>query len=246
MMRRIVFKALNRACNQLHIVANRTAENLALRQQLLVLKRGQKRPPIKSWDRIFWVVVSRIWSGWRGALLIVKPDKVVRRHRQGFKAYWRRKSRSGKRGRPPLDPAIKSMVIKMAIANPTWGAAPRFLLRDRDSIYGDTFRQRVLSMGIEEVMAAYESPWQNAYVERLHGSVRRECLDHVIVFNENHLRRVLGDYLAYYHEDRTHLELAKETPTSRPTSSRASPSAKLVALPRVGGLHHRYEWSEAA
>jgi transposase InsO family protein len=82
-----------------------------------------------------------------------------------------------------------------------WDTAPQFLLRDRDSIYGDQFRQRVRSMDIEEVVTAYKSPWQNAYVERLHGSIRRECLDHVIVFNERHLRRILRDYFAYYHDD---------------------------------------------
>jgi transposase InsO family protein len=127
-----------------------------------------------------------------------------------------------------------------------WDTAPRYLLRDRDCIYGDWFRRRVQSMGIEEVMTAYRSPWQNAYVERLNGSNCRECTDHVIVFGENHLRRILRSYFEYYHEDRTHLGLDKETPMERPVSNRASPSAKLVEMPRVGGLHHRYEWSEAA
>ena len=127
-----------------------------------------------------------------------------------------------------------------------WDTAPRYLLRDRDHIYGEWFRKRVKSMGIEEVITAYHSPWQNPYVERLHGSIRRECTDHVIVWGENHLRRILRSYFEYDHEDRTHLGLGKETPKGRPVSNRASPSAKLVALPRVGGLHHRYEWSEAA
>ncbi len=127
-----------------------------------------------------------------------------------------------------------------------WGTAPKYLLRDRDSIYGGWFRRRVKSMGIEEVLTAYHSPWQNPYVERLHGSIRRECTDHVIVLGERHLRRILRSYFEYYHEDRTHLGLDKETPLERPISSRASPSAKLIKLPRLGGLHHRYEWSEAA
>ena len=98
----------------------------------------------------------------------------------------------------------------------------------------------------EQQLTANQSPWQNPYVERLHGSVRRECLDHVIVFNEGHLRRILRSYFAYYHEDRTHLGLGKETPMGRPVSSRVSPTSTLVELPRVGGLHRRYEWSEAA
>jgi len=127
-----------------------------------------------------------------------------------------------------------------------WDTAPRYLLRDRDSIYGGRFRTRINSMGIEEVLTGYRSPWQNAYVERLHGSIRRECTDHVIVFGEEHLRRILRSYFEYYHQDRTHLGLDKETPTERPVSHRASSSARLMELPRVGGLHRRYEWSEAA
>ena len=101
-------------------------------------------------------------------------------------------------------------------------------------------------MGIEEVLTAFHSPWQNPYVERLHGSIRRECTDHVIVFSEDHLRRLLRSYFAYYQEDRTHLGLEKEAPMGRATSSRASPTSRLAELPRVGGLHHRYEWREAA
>jgi transposase InsO family protein len=324
-----------------------TAENIALRQQLIVLNRNSSSPKLKERDRLFWVAISRIWSGWRDALLIVQPDTVVRWQKKGFKTYWRRKSERGKRGRPPLDPEIRDVVLKMANANPLWGApkihgelfklgivisertvsgmlrrrkrkppsqtwrtfiknhmpdmdsmdflvvptirfrllyvlvilsharrrvihfnvtanptaewtaqqiieafpwdtAPRYLLRDRDSIYGDLFRQRIKSMGIQEVLTAYHSPWQNPYVERLHGSIRRECLDHIIIFNEDHLRRILRSYFAYYHEDRTHLGLAKDTPLERPVTNRVLPSDGIVALPRVGGLHHRYQWEEAA
>ena len=285
-----------------NILANLAAENLVLRQQLLVLKRGQKRPQIKKRDRLFWVATFRVWSGWRDALVIVKPDTVVRWHRKGFRLYCRRKCRGGKRGRPLLDPAVKALVFKMADANPTWGApkihsellmlgidisersvsgllsrrnpkppsqtwktfiknhmtetvavdflvvptirfrllfvfvvlshahrkvihfnvtayptaewtaqqitqafpwdkVPRYLLRDRGSSYGAVFRKRVNAMGIEEVMTAYRSPWQNAYVERLNGSIRRECLDHVVVWNERHLARILKSYFEYYNED---------------------------------------------
>jgi len=127
-----------------------------------------------------------------------------------------------------------------------WETAPRYLLRDRDKIYGGQYRRRVKNMGIEEVVTAYRSPWQNAYVERLNGSIRRECTDHVIVFGENHLRKLLRKYFEYYNNDRTHLGLDKETPTKRPVSNRASPSCKVIELPRVGGLHHRYDWNEAA
>ena len=346
-----MFKIIKISCGwlsrKLNFIAYLTAENLALRQQIIVLKRNQTRPKLKERDRLFWVVMSRLWSGWRDALLIVQPDTVVRWHKRAFKLYWRRKSRTDKRGRPALDSDVRDLILMMADANPTWGApkihgellklglvvsertvsgllrrhrrkppsqtwrafiknhmpetvgvdflvvptirfhllfvfvvlsharrrvvhfnvtanptaewtaqqiieafpwdsAPRYLLRDRDSIYGDCFRQRITSMDIQEVVTAYHSPWQNPYVERLHGSIRRECLDHVIVFNEDHLRRILRSYFAYYHEDRTHLGLEKETPLGRPTSNRASPTSRLIELPRVGGLHHRYEWSEAA
>lgn len=94
-------------------------------------------------------------------------------------------------------------------------SAPRWLLRDRDAIYGDIFRNRVAGMGIHEVISAPSSPWQNPYVERVIGSIRRECLNHVIVLNEVHLRRMLAGYIFYYHRSRTHLSLAKDAPTPR-------------------------------
>src|SRR6267154_2427474 len=97
-----------------------------------------------------------------------------------------------------------------------WDTAPRFLLRDRDASYGQTFRDRVQAMAIEEVVTAPRSPWQNAYVERIIGSIRRECLDHVIVFDERHLRRVLSTYFEYHHHSRTHLSLDKDCPEPRP------------------------------
>ena len=120
-----------------------------------------------------------------------------------------------------------------------WETAPRFLLRDRDTSYGQTFRNRVRAMAIEEVVTVPRSPWQNAYVERIIGSIRRECLDHVIVFDECHLRRVLSAYFEYHHRTRTHLSLAKDCPESRPLQPLAA--GTVVAFPQVGGLHHRYE-----
>jgi transposase InsO family protein len=116
--------------------------------------------------------------------------------------------------------------------------APRFLLRDRDGTYGQLFRDRVKGMGIEEVLIAPRSPWQNPYVERVIGSIRRECLDHLIVLSEAHLRRILNEYLEYYHEARTHLSLDRNSPTPR---SVAPPGhGDVVALAYLGGLHHRY------
>jgi len=120
-----------------------------------------------------------------------------------------------------------------------WDRVPRDLLRDRDAIYGESFRARVRGMGIGEVLMAPQSPWQNPYAERLIGSIRRECLEHVIVFNESSLRRLLNFYLAYYLRSRTHLALGKEAPKSRPIQP--PELGPVVQLPEVGGLHHRYE-----
>jgi putative transposase len=120
-----------------------------------------------------------------------------------------------------------------------WDDAPRYLLRDRDRIYGACFRQRVRSMGIDEVVIAPRSPWQNPYVERLIGSIRRECLDHVIVLHERHLRRLLTSYLRYYHRWRTHRALAMDCPVPRPVQR--PEVGPIREVPEVSGLHHHYE-----
>jgi putative transposase len=120
-----------------------------------------------------------------------------------------------------------------------WDTAPRFLLRDRDGSYGSVFSKQVEAMGVDEVITARRSPWQNAYVERVIGSIRHECLDYVVVFNERHLRRVLSSYVDYYHRTRTHLSLDKDCPVTRPVYP--PEREKVVALAQVGGLHHRYE-----
>jgi transposase InsO family protein len=119
-----------------------------------------------------------------------------------------------------------------------WNNAPRYLLRDRDGVYGEKFCDTAKWMGIREVLAAPRSPWQNTYVERLIGSIRRECLDHVMVFHEAGLRRILKDYFEYYETCRTHLSLEKDAPVSR---SVEPPSlGPVVEIPKVGGLHHLY------
>jgi len=116
---------------------------------------------------------------------------------------------------------------------------PRYLLRDRDAIFGDAFGGHVRDMGIREVLSTPRSPWQRAYVERVIGSIRRECLDHVIVLHESSLRRILGSYFHYYHRSRTHLSLGKGSPEPRPIQPPEMGS--VVAVSQVGGLHHRYE-----
>jgi hypothetical protein len=122
----------------------------------------------------------------------------------------------------------------------------RFLIRDNDRIYGTRFRDRVDGLGLEQIRTAFTrsgligrySPWQNGFAERWIASLRRECLDHLIAINERQLRRVIRSYVDYYHEDRTHLGLEKDVPEERPIETREM--GEVVAIPRVGGLHHRY------
>ena len=313
-------------------------ENLALRQQIVVLQRSIKRPRLKKTDRVFWVLLSQIWGDWANTLTLVKPDTVVRWHRKGFKLYWTWKSRRNGHGRPAVPSEVLQLIRRMSQTNSLWGAlrihgellklgieisqaavskymvrhreppspswraflnnhvkdlvsidfftvptvtfnvlfvfvifahdrrrivhfnvtespgakwtaqqiveafpwesAPRYLLRDRDGIYGQEFTSRVKHMGIKEVKTAPRSPWQTPYVERLIGTLRRDCIDHVIVLNERHLRRLLQCYLTYYHSSRTHLSLEKDSP--EPRKVEPPDHGKIVEFPMVGGLHHRY------
>jgi putative transposase len=314
------------------------AEILALRQQLVVLNRTVKRPQLRSRDRLFWVMLAKVWKDWREVLIIVKPDTVVKWHRQGFKLYWKWKSGARGVGRPQIDQEIRELIRRMSRENPLWGVpriqselrllgfevaeatvkkyrvrsnkppsqtwrsflenhlgqiaaidfftvhtmsfrilycfiillhdrrkvvhfnvtahptavwtaqqmieafpedtAPRYLLRDRDQIYGEEFRRRVAGMQIEEVITAPQSPFQNPYAERLIGSIRRECLDHLIIVNEDHLRRTLREYLDYYHHSRPHQSLERNSPT--PREIELPSKGKVISIPQVGGLHHLY------
>jgi len=276
-------------------------ENLALRHQIGVLQRSIRNcPKLTLVDRLLWVWLSRIWSGWRSALAIVRPETVVAnpswgaprihgellklgidigessvskymvRNRKPPSQTWRTFLENHAQQLVSIDfftvPTIRFQVLYVFLvlahdrrrilhfnvtAHPTaeWTGQqlreafpfeqlPRYLLRDRDRIFGDDFREQVRDMGICEVLSAPRSPWQRAYVERVIGSIRRECLDHVIVFNENSLRRTLNSYFDYYHRSRTHLSLGKDSPEPRAIQPKMGP---VAAVPQVGGLHHRYE-----
>jgi transposase InsO family protein len=117
-----------------------------------------------------------------------------------------------------------------------WAQAPQYIIRDRDGVYGDLLIRRLRAMGIRDRPIAPRSPWQNGHTERLIGSIRRECLDHVVVFGEQHLRQLLGSYQRYYNDARTHLSVNKDAPVSRAVQA----VGRIVAVPHLGGLHHQY------
>jgi putative transposase len=316
-------------------------ENLALRQQLAILKRRHPRPKLMLVDKLFWVAASRFWTGWKQTLIVVTPETVVRWHRAGFRLYWRLISRFRMPvGRRRISKEVRELIFRIVVENPTWGAprihgkllmlgfdvfertisrwmrraprdpepvkrwlaflrnhreaiaamdfftvptvtfgmlycffiishdrrrilhlnvtkhptslwivqqlreafpfgsAPRFLIFDRDGKYGLEVPVAVRALKISPVRTSFESPWQNGIAERWVESCRRDLLDHIIALDEGHLKRLLSEYVDYYHEDRTHLGLGKGTPNGR-TGSKAS--GRVLSLPRLGGLHHRYD-----
>lgn len=135
-------------------------------------------------------------------------------------------------------PAAKWTAQQLREAFP-WDTAPRYLRRDRDRVFREGLVDQVKAMGIQQVPSAPRSPWQRAYVERVIGTLRRECLDHLIVFNERCLYRHLQNFVNYYHRSRTHLALEKDRPEPRPVQQ--PDAGRIIAIPEVGGLHHRYE-----
>ena len=240
-------------------------ENLALRQQLAVYHRTRPKPTVRWSDRLFWVGLRRAWPDWKSALVFVRPATVIAWHRRGFAWYWTRRSRP-RGGRPQVGADVRRLTLAIArvvlahdrrrilhvnvTPHPTsaWTrqqlreAVPHdanawFLLHDRDTTFDAAFSRAVEAFGLTAVRTAPRSPWQNPYVERVIGSIRRECPDHIIVFNERHLRRVLRTYVAYYQRSRTHLALGKDAPVERAVQ----PTGRIVVRPEVGGLHHRYE-----
>jgi putative transposase len=322
-------------------------ENIALRQQITVLKRSVNRAKINDSDRVFWILMRRMHDSWRETLLIAKPETVIAWHHKGWRYYWDRKSKQGNSGRPKIDSEIIELIQRMSRENVTWGApriqselamlgyevamstvakymvrhpkkpsqtwrtflathmsvaaacdffvipsltfkplycfvvlshdrrkilhvnvtrhptdewtaqqiveafpgdgeVPRFLHRDRDSIYGQMFKKKLKAMGIDEVISARKSPWQNPYVERVIGSIRRECTDHIVAVGERHLLRTLQKYRAYYNESQCHLHVDRNAPEPRQVEDGLG---EVVATPHLGGLHHRYgraAWTEPA
>lgn len=312
------------------------AENLALRIQLDVLARQAPRPRIRRRDRPFWVLIRRLWKGWRSCLVLVQPETVLNWHRQGWRLFWRLKS--GKPGRSPIPRHVILLIRRLSRENPLWGVPrlqlelrllghdlaeatitkyrvrtrrpghgqrwftflrnhacqiascdlfvvptvtfrllyvfvvlshdrrkilhfavtahprdawladqircalhgckvwPRFLLCDRDSSYGKQFRAALQDLGIKTLRSSPQSPWQNAYVERVIGTIRRECLDHVIALSPRGLRTILAEYVAYHNAGRAHQSLAGRPPCPRPRRS----VGRIKSTQVLGGLHHVY------
>jgi transposase InsO family protein len=138
------------------------------------------------------------------------------------------------------NPSALWIVQQMREAWP-YASAHRFLIFDRDSKFSGDIVSAAQDLGSKPVRTAFRSPWQNGVAERWIGSCRRDLLDHVIILNERHLKRLMAEYIRYYHEDRTHLGLAKDTPAGRPVESRSAVGNGVHSLPRLGGLHHRYD-----
>src|SRR3982074_3736057 len=312
------------------------AENAALRHQLIVLRRRVRgRVQFTNGDRLFLVQLYRWFPTVLKAIMIIRPETLVRWHRAGFRRYWRWKSRP-LGGRPKIAADLRALIRQMSAENPLWGAprvhgellklgfevaqssvakymvkrcgrpspgwrtflrnhapeiaavarfvalpigsgppsvlvivrlerrnlvwinvtphptaewiarqvteafpwaeAPRYLIRDRDRVYGAAVTHRLRAMGIRDKPIAPGSPWQNGFAERLIGSIRRECVDHIVVLGEAHLRRILTKYAAYYNELRTHRSLGKDAPIHRAIQHVGC----IAAVPVLGGLHHHY------
>src|SRR5271167_4192574 len=213
------------------------AENAALRHQLIVLRRKVRgRAQLSNNDRWFFVQLYRWFPSLLEVVTILRPGTLVRWHRDGFRRYWRWKSRS-RGGRPQIETELRALIRQMSVENLLWGA-PR--------IHGE-----LLKLGFEIAQSSVAkymvkrcrdkpitpaSPWQNGFAERLIGSIRRECLDHLIVFGEDHLRRILKSYADYYNFVRPHRSLHKDAPVSRPVQRSGIISSHAI----LGGLHHQY------
>jgi putative transposase len=322
------------------------AENLFLRQQLIVLERQVVRPKLTQHDRRVLVLLASRIQGWREALVVVKPDTLLRWHREGFRLYWGRRSRA-KQGRPETSPEVIALIEEMAINNRTWYVkriqgelrklgirvsrgvvrkymrrarkglpprdqgqtwaafiknhageiwacdflqtydlffravfvyfiielgsrrivqygvtrspsdfwvaqqvreatpyeeGPRFLIRDNDGKYGQCFTRVAQGKGIKVIRTPVRAPKANAICERFIGSVRRECLDHMLIINERHLYRLIDEYVAYYNQARPHQGLGQRIPDpARTDNDRVGDTGpRITRRPVLGGLHHDY------
>jgi transposase InsO family protein len=217
------------------------AENLCLRQQLSVLQRRSPQPPLRNADRRFWICASRWFASWRSSLLIVKPETVLRWHRQGWRAYWSWRSQRGRRniGRRPIPQSLQALIRWMTIENRLWG---QFLIHDRDGRYGVRFDCRMHHLGIKQMRTPFRTPRANSIAERWVKSARTECLDHLFVFNEA-MRRVMSAYVGYFNHWRPHRSLGQRAPCDSPALRPRSPEAcgRIVAQPILGVLHHIYK-----
>jgi len=320
------------------------AENAFLRYQLGILRRSVKRPRCTPTNRALLVLLASRLRAWRQALLIVQPATVLRWHRQGFRLFWRRKSRPRPSRQPRVAAETITLIREMAAANRLWGAErirdellklgirvakttvqrhmrgtrpprrdsqtwatflrnhaselwvcdflpvtdllfrplyaffivalesrrvvhvgvtrhpsdawvaqqlreatpceqrPRYLIRDNDSKYGPAFARVAAATGITEVRTGYRAPRQNATYERFLGSVRRECLDQVLVLGERHVRRVLREYADYFNRARPHQALHQRAPDALFGGlAQRERSGPVHAIPILGGLHHDYQ-----
>ena len=320
------------------------AENALLRQQLLVLRRSVKRVQCTATDRTLLVLLARRVRAWHQALLIVQPETLLRWHRQGFRLFWRRKSRTTmSAARPKVSQETIALIKEMAAANRLWGAErirgellnldihvakttvqrymrharprrgsgqtwatflrthasgiwacdflpvtdllfrqlyafcivklasrrvvhvavtrhptdawvaqqlreatpfgqhPTYLIRDTDSKFGPAFARVAEASGIIIIRTAFRAPLMNAICERFLGSVRRECLDHLLILSEAHLRRALSAYVSYFNGERPHQGIAQGLPVPREIApANHAPAARVAAVPVLGGLHHAY------
>jgi transposase InsO family protein len=197
------------------------AENLLLRHQLTVtLRRRPGGPRPSGLDRAILVWMVRLWPDLLETVQVVKPETVLRWHRAGCTT---------------TSPTAEWVARQITEAFP-WETAPRYLIRDQDGIYGTTVRRRLMAMGIRDRPTARGSPWQNGHAERLIGSIRRECLDYIVVLGEAHLRRTLQAYASYYNNLRTHRSLDKDAPRPRSVAR----IGRIMSQPILGGLHHQY------
>ena len=225
------------------------AENESLRQQLAVAKRRLEGKRVRASPTERWTVgvLSRFTSTWRSAVTLFEPATVLRWHREGFRLFWRWRSR--REGRTRTSPA--ATIRGMAAKNPRWGrradprrqarnvtmdGAPEVLIVDRDSKLGGKFATMFKAVGVRVVRTAVRAPLMNTFAERWVGTLRRELLDHVLILGHEHLARLVREYVRFYNEARPHQALDHHQPVPRAPET----TGVIVVTPILRGLHHDY------